>query len=103
MGTALHEPFVLSAPKPEKVINWIIGMGADPNVVNDIGDTPALHAAKQDQWKAAILLIKKGCDINKRNLAGEAIIHIAASSAHGGISQVHQLADLGVQIDLPGF
>ena len=101
-NTGLHEPHVYNTPKPDKVINWLVGIGANPSITNNVGDTAANHVAKQGQWKWVFLLARLGCDVNVPNRAGESLIHIAASSS-GGINIVHQLADVGVNIDQPGF
>lgn len=101
-NTALHDPAVYSCPKPEKVLNWLVGIGANPSVVNAFGDTAANHVAKAGQWKWVFVLAKLGCDVNLPNKSGESLLHIAASSSCG-INIIHQLADFGVNIDQPGF
>ena len=101
-NTTLHDSALYSASKPDKLINWLVGIGANPNIVNNSGDTAALHAAKNNQWKCTFLLAKLGCDVNITNRAGEALIHVASSS-NGGINIIHQLVDVGADINQAGF
>jgi ankyrin repeat protein len=75
--TALH----IAAEKGiEKMIVFLIGKGADPNIADPLGVTPVLLAAQNKHIKSVLCLANLGADLNVRTNNGHSFSDYASDS-----------------------
>lgn len=71
----------------EDAVREILSSGADPNAMEDDGETPLHHAARADFTQPALieitrLLLAAGADPNARSMTDETALHRAIHSAN---------------------
>lgn len=77
-NTALHEA-ARATGDFSHTISKLLSMGADPNLQNDIGNTPLMEALSRLNTKCADILIEANADLTFRNKYLQSVLHIAVS------------------------
>jgi serine/threonine-protein phosphatase 6 regulatory ankyrin repeat subunit B len=72
----------------EDVVREILDRGADPNELDDDGETALHKAARLDNKEAAEVLIENGADVNLPSGLGLTALHWATLSGHEEIAEL---------------
>ena len=76
-------PFPLfAAARVPRVVEWLLSVGANPNLVNGNGRTALIEAASGGEAKSVRLLLDAGADVNAAQEDGLTAIYTAAVSGH---------------------
>ncbi|KAF6805113.1 hypothetical protein CMUS01_14696 [Colletotrichum musicola] len=78
-------------------LETLLGLGADPDIRSDRGETPLILAAQKKNLLATEMLLKAGADPNARGEAGLTALHHAAETGDGQIVRI--LLSHGVEVD----
>ena len=65
-----------------EVKRLVVDCGIDPNIQDDIGDTPLHYAAEHGHLDVVKLLLEHGADPNIQNNSGKTPLHYAALDGH---------------------
>ena len=65
-------------PSAQEVFGMLIESGADPNALNDAGETPLHLASRSNNELLLTSLIEAGADVNTRDSSGLTPLHLAA-------------------------
>lgn len=76
----------------------LIEHGANPSLVDGLGNTALHYAAVHGHERIGRLLLTKGCPMNLQNTEGDTATHIAARN--GCVAFIEMLADLGANFHL---
>jgi len=71
-GTSLH--LVIEYAFSEEIFDMLLSSGADPDVVDRLGETPLYYAVLRGELEAVRVLLKAGADPNIKNLNGKMAI-----------------------------
>lgn len=97
--TLLHDAAACGC---EAALLWLLEMGVDPDVQDDLGHTPLYHLANGGGSGAAAqavkLLAERGANVHARGgVQGCTALHMAARRGHCGVAQA--LLECGAQVD----
>jgi len=81
------------------VLSFLLDEGANPNVVDESGNTALILAAETGDVKGIKILAAKGADLNLRNFKGETALRFAVANKRA--EAVQTLIDLGANVNLP--
>ena len=76
-----------------KVLQHLLDLGVDPNLQNDIGETPLHEALGHNNTEAVRLLLDRGADHSKQDNYGNAPLHVARN-----VSCMELLLDRGADL-----
>lgn len=82
-----------------RVVHRLAKWGADPNALDQYGNTPAFIAAAYGQPEAIDALVQHGATLSKQNEKGLAPIHVAALKGH--TQALRRLIEWGVSPNEP--
>ncbi len=64
----------------EELVRWLLAEGAAIDAASPNGTTALMMAAREGRYGAAVLLIEKGADVNRRNEAGATALGFAQAT-----------------------
>lgn len=73
---------LFAAARSPTVVEWLLSVGANPNLVNGNGRTALIEAAAGGESKSVRLLLDAGADVNAAQKDGLTAIYTAAVSGH---------------------
>lgn len=83
--TALH--FAVTGGN-QAIVEWLLSVGADPNVQTEVGDTPLHQAVGRGQPGIIRLLLEQGADPHLRNAAGVTPVHMCAQQGDWDLAKL---------------
>lgn len=97
-GKELQTPLFMAVEQRFDVVELLLCHGADPELVDQVGETPLHCAARIGNLKAAQALILAGANTSVTSLQGWTPLHLAAM--HGSAGVVAALLKAGVAVDI---
>lgn len=91
-------PLLMAVRSGFGVVDLLLMNGANPNLADQIGESPLHLAAMQDNLSAAQSLITAGADVTALSMQGWTPLHLA--SMNGSLTVVACLLRSGVDVDL---
>ncbi|OVZ59987.1 hypothetical protein CDO44_10505 [Pigmentiphaga sp. NML080357] len=83
-------------------VKTLLGQGIDPNMVNELSNTPLLEAIKEEAWAVYdVLLADKRIDVNRRNRLNESPLMYLA--IRGETARMQALIERGAEVNQPGW
>ena len=80
-------PFYMisSGKDASRMVPFLVGFGADIRLVDNVGDTPLHHIARNGDFKIAKLLIAHGAEVHTANNQGQTALHLAIIEINNGV------------------
>ncbi len=63
------------------ILSYILEKGGNPNMENNLGETPIFNTVWQDSLSSFDVLMQKSIDVNHQNIQGQTILHKAVYSS----------------------
>ncbi|WP_299451845.1 ankyrin repeat domain-containing protein [uncultured Pigmentiphaga sp.] len=83
-------------------VKTLLQRGLDPNMPNELSNTPLLEAIKEESWAVYdVLLADKRIDVNRKNLLGESPLMYLA--IRGETARMQALIERGAEVNHPGW
>lgn len=95
LGLLLLEEVTKQIPDTDKIAG-LIGRGADPDICDDAGITPLMHAAWYGSIESIAALLDNGADIHTRDREGDTVLMYAVFK--GRLDAVKVLLERGADI-----
>ena len=71
-----------------KLIQWLIGHGADPNTGDEREETPLFPASRNGNLNATQVLLDAGAEVNRRNWQKMTPLHGASENGHDDVTEL---------------
>ena len=92
-------PLFLAVESASHDVELLLMHGADPDIPNQLNETPLHYAAMVDNAEIATALLEAGAEANAVSLQGWAPVHVAA--LNGSLAVLDVLSDYVHNMDLP--